>query len=218
MNFKLIPHRSGRAQPGGLSISLLLSSVLVICFLSGCLSRPTLAKQLFAFAAPVAQAPPGSTTGVLGVRTLTVAPLFEGRSLVYRTGEHSYEQDPYAEFLVPPASGLVAPLRGAFRNAGVFGDVSEAGSALKPDTLAEIYVSELYGDFRQANDPSAVLTMRFIFFESPKGIAGRLVLQKDCSRRIRLNARTAAALLEGWDQGLEQILTEISADLKAARK
>jgi hypothetical protein len=218
MTFKRFCCRSGRAKPGGLSISVLLFSVMGSCFLNGCISRPTLAKQLFAFAAPAGETPLGSTTGVLGVRTLTISPLFEGRSLVYRTGEHSYEQDPYAEFLVPPALALLPPLRAAFRTAGVFGDVAEAGSALKPDILAEIYVSELYGDFRRVNDPSAVLTMRFLFFEAPNGIGGKLVLQKDCSRRIRLHARTAVALLEGWDQGLEQILAEISAGLKAARK
>ena len=81
------------------SILAILAAVLA---LSGCLSKPPLHKQTFTFGAPPT-ASGGAIAGnrVLGIRSLRIAPPFDGRSLVYRTGEFSYVRDPYAEFLEP---------------------------------------------------------------------------------------------------------------------
>jgi len=54
------------------------------------------------------------------------------------------------------------------RSTTSFAAVSELGSSLKPNILAEIEVTRLYGDFRQPQSPIAVLTMRFLFFDAPK--------------------------------------------------
>src|SRR5580658_2110250 len=134
--------------------------VSAVCLLTGCLARPHLDHQSFLFAPP----PPSTTNAapsgrVLGIRSLQVAAPFEGRWFVYRTGESSYDSDPYAEFMVSPAEGLVAPICSWWREAGGFNSVVEPGSALKPDTMVEIHVGQLYGDFRPAENASAVLTM-----------------------------------------------------------
>jgi cholesterol transport system auxiliary component len=182
------------------------------CWLGpGCLGRPRLVTQSFGFALPQnSPAPAASSTAVLGLRNLTVAPAFEGRSFVYRTGEHSYERDPYAEFLVPPARLLVGPLRAHLRGLGVFAEVTEADSALRPDMRAEVHVMELYGDFRSASAPVSTLTIRFLFFDR----AGKLILQKELSRRMPVKARTAANVMAGWDQGLSEIVKELGGALK----
>jgi ABC-type uncharacterized transport system auxiliary subunit len=183
------------------------------CLLSGCLARPHLDQQSFIFA----PAPPSATRAtpggrVLGIRSLQVATPFDGRAFVYRTGEFSYERDPYAEFMVSPEEGFISPICNWWREAGAFNSVVEAGSALKPDTLVEIHVGQLYGDFRSSERPTAVLAMRFVFFDSPKGIPGKVILQQEYSRSIPLNARTAAALIEGWNQALAQILDSATLD------
>jgi ABC-type uncharacterized transport system auxiliary subunit len=187
--------------------------LVCICMLTGCLSRPALNKQTFAFSAPAIAATNVVAIGhVLGIRNLQIAAPFEGRSLVYRTGEFSYVRDPYAEFLEPPAEELVAPVRGWLRDNGDFRAVVEAGSALKPDTLVEVSVSQLFGDFRQPERPAAVLTMRFVFFDATNGVPGKVILQQEYSRSIPLSAPTAAALMEGWNQSLAEILAEVSSD------
>ena len=112
--------------------------------------------------------------------------------LVYRTGEYSYDRDPYAEFMVHPAEGLVAPMSSWFRDSGGFSAVIETGSAVKPDTLVEIQVVQLYGDFRPSEQPTAVLAMRFVFLDSRSGVPGKVILQQEYSRAIPLKARTAA--------------------------
>jgi hypothetical protein len=184
-----------------------------VCLLTGCLARPHLDQKSFIFAPPSPPAPiaaPGSR--VLGIRTLQVASPFEDRAFVYRTGEFSYDRDPYAQFMAPPAEGLVFPICHWWRKAGGFRDVAEAGSALRPDTLVEIQVGQLYGDFRQLEKPAAVLAMRFVFFDAPNGVPGKVILRREYSRGIPLEARTAAALIGGWNQALAQILDSAILD------
>jgi ABC-type uncharacterized transport system auxiliary subunit len=107
---------------------------------------------------------------------------------------------------------LRAPVCGRWREAGTFAAVSDAGSALKPDTLVEIQVSQLYGDFRPSENAAAVLSMRFVFFDAPKGVPGKVILQQEYSRSIPLEARNPATLVKGWNQALAQILDTAALD------
>jgi cholesterol transport system auxiliary component len=184
-----------------------------ICTLTGCLSRPALDKQTFAFSVPaIAATNVVVSDRVLGIRNLQIASPFEGRALVYRTGEFTFVRDPYAELLDSPAEELMTPLRGWLRGSGDFSAVVEAGSALKPDTLVEVSVSQLFGDFRQPEHPAAILTMQFVFLDALNGVPGKVILEQEYSRSIPLNAPTAAALMEGWNQALAEILAEVSSD------
>jgi ABC-type uncharacterized transport system auxiliary subunit len=189
--------------------SQLAFMLLAIMLLSGCLSRPSLVRRSYTFPAPTSGAVATPANGrVLAIRRLMIAAPFAGQSFVYRTGEFSYEQDPYAQFLVPPEESLAEPLQAYFRQAGSFSAMAEPGSALKPDTFVEIAVPELYGDFRTHAAPAAVLALRFVFFDASKGLPGRILSEKTYSRRIPLKARTAAAVMAGWNEALKQIMAE----------
>jgi len=191
--------------------------IAAVCLLTGCLARPHLDKQSFVFAPPppaAAKDAPGSR--VLGLRSLQIAAPFEGREFVYRTGESSYDRDPYAQFMVSPAEDLLSPICSWWREAGGFRGVVEAGSALKPDTSVEIYVGQLYGDFRSAEPPGAVLAMRFVFFDASKGVPGEVIWQQEYRRDIPLKARSAEALIEGWNEALAQILNSAMLDFGRA--
>jgi len=186
--------------------------------LTGCLSRPVLKEQTFVFNVPAGGATKADASRrVLGIRSLQIAAPFAGRALIYRTDEFSYVRDPYAEFLDLPADELVAPIREWLRGSGNFQGVAEAGSALQPDTLVEINISQLFGDFRQLQQPLAMLTLHVTFFDAPHGMAAGVILQREYSRQIPLSAPSAAALMKGWDQALAEILSEISADLQSAQ-
>jgi len=194
-------------------VSILAIPAAVLA-LSGCLSKPPLHKQTFTFGAPPTPSG-GAVAGdrVLGIRSLRIAPPFDGRSLVYRTGEFSYVRDPYAEFLDPPEEEMMAPVRGWLSGAGGFSDVVDAGSALKPNTIVEISVTQLYGDFRRSEHPCAVVTMRLVFFEAHNGGPTKPVLQQEYSRSIPVSAPSAAALMEGWNQAFGGIFAEVASDL-----
>jgi hypothetical protein len=182
---------------------------------NGCLSKPPLVKQSFTFATPSGRAGYSSVSSrVLGIRSIEVATPYQGRLLVYRTGESSYEKDPYAEFIASPAESLGAAIRGYLRLSGLFKAVAEPGSSLKPNTVAEVYVPLLYGDFRKPPDAASVLNIRCVVFDAPSQVPSRVLFQKDYSRRIAVKARTAAAVVAAWDEALKEIMTELVADLK----
>ena len=183
--------------------------------LGGCLSKPPLHKQTFTFGAPsIASGSAGAGDPVLGIRSLRIAPPFDGRSLVYRTGEFSFVRDPYAQFLDPPEEEMMAPVRGWLSGAGGFSDVVDAGSALKPNTVVEISVTQLYGDFRRSEHPCAVVAMRLVFFEARNGVPARPILQQEYSRSMPVTAPSAAALMEGWNKAFAGIFAEAASDLR----
>ena len=186
------------------------------CLTGGCLSRPHLQSQLFSFEImPHASPSSPSPAHVLSIRRLRVAAPFEGQSFVYRTGEFSYERDPYAGFLVPPAESLAEPLKTYFGQSGIFGDVVEPGSALEPDIVAEINVVRLNGDFRSRANPASVLQIHFTFVSAANKNSSRILLDKEYSKEVSLQARTAAAVMTGWNKGLTEILDQVCKDLKA---
>jgi len=196
-------------------IASVLAIAAAIVALSGCISKPPLCKQTFIFGAPsVASGRAVAGEHVLGIRRLRIAAPFDGRSLVYRTGEFSYVRDPYAEFLDPPEEEMMAPVRGWLNRAGGFSNVVDAGSALKPDTFVEISVTQLYGDFRRSKHPCAVVTMRLVFFEATNGVPTKPLLQQEYSRSLPITAPSAAALMEGWNQAIGGIFAEVASDLR----
>ena len=189
-------------------------STLCVAF-CGCVSRPALNEETFAFNTPALPATHGVSNGrVLEIRTLQIAPPFDSRSLIYRTGEFSYQRDPYAAFLGLPAEVLVGPVSEMLRDDGGFSEVVQPGSALEPDMLVEITILQLYGDIRKPRSPDAVLAMRVTFMDATNGMSGKVILQRDYSRRVPLGLTTPAALMNGWNQALGSILSEATSDFR----
>jgi len=188
---------------------------MALALTGGCLSRPSYVRQSFSFAfPPITNLTTTTPPRVLEVRRLDLAAPFDSQSLVYRTGEFSYEHDPYAQFLVRPGESLLGPIRGMLINSGLFSDVVQSGSDLKPDATADISVDQLYGDFRDRAKPLAVLDLRFVLFDVRSGSPGKVVFQKAYHEQVPLQARTAAALMAGWNQALDEILAKLVSDLK----
>jgi ABC-type uncharacterized transport system auxiliary subunit len=196
-----------------LRIFAFLSLALV---LGGCLFRPSVKTQTFAFSAPLLVATNNASNGcVLSIRRLQIDPPFDGRSLVYRTGDFSYQRDPYAEFLSPPAQELAASISGILGEDGRFKAVVGMGSAAKSDTLVEIDISQLYGDLRKPGSPYAVLAMQVIFVKAMNGLPGEVILERSYSRRIPVESATATDFMKGWNQALVEILGEVASDFRS---
>jgi cholesterol transport system auxiliary component len=194
-----------------------VASLVCVIGLTGCLARTPLKQQTFVFGSPdVVATNPVVGNRVLAIRKLEVATPFAGRLLVYRTSEFNYVNDPYAAFLAAPEEELMAPVRAGLCREGGFSTVVGTGSALRANTLVEINVSQLYGDFRDPANAKAVLTMQFLFFKATKGVATKPLFQKEYSRSIALDQPSAAALMKGWNQGLNEILAEVLTDYQQA--
>jgi len=193
---------------GGLLLVLLVGLVG-----NGCLSKPALKQQTFAFQNPPLPTTTYPTGGVVSVHPISVSPLFNRPSFVYRTGPEAYETDAYAGFLVAPSKAIDIAVRAHLLNSGRFQDVVEPGSSVGAPRAIEIHVAELYGDFSQSRRPAAVLTLRIAFFDASDVKRRPLLLQKNYSRRVPLRQHTAAAVMAGWDAALDEIMTEVSNDL-----
>jgi uncharacterized lipoprotein YmbA len=192
-----------------------MAHLACLFLLTGCLSRPALKIETFSFGLPaVVGANATAAAPVLGIKTITIAAPFGGRSLVYRTGEFAYEHDPYAEFLDFPERELLAPMRAGLSSRGDFSLVTTPGSALEPNVMVEINVSQLFGDFRERNHPRAVLRAQFMFYQATNGIAAGAVFQKEYSEDIPLKETTAAALVAGWNQALEEMIRKVLTDYR----
>jgi cholesterol transport system auxiliary component len=193
------------------SVLFLLSALTF----GGCLSKPPMNEQTFAFSVPTSSDTSEAASGrVLGIKTLQVAPPFDGRAFVYRTGEFSYERDSYAGFLGLPTEVLTGPVTELLRGDGCFSAVVKMGSAARPNTLVEINVNELYGDIRKTDSPAAILSMQVILTDAKNGLPGKVLLQKNYSRRIPMKSTAPAALMAAWNEALVEIFADIASDFR----
>ena len=185
--------------------------------MSGCLSKPALHEQTFAFNEPASALTNGAAASrVLGIKSVQIAPPFDGRPLVYRTGAFSYERDPYASFLSAPADALALPAAALLRRDGDFKEVVQRGdvNTAKPDTLVDINVSELYGDIREPGKPRAVLALQVIFLDATNGLPGNIILLQNYSKEIPIKTTAPGDLMQGWNEALAGIFAEAALDFR----
>jgi ABC-type uncharacterized transport system auxiliary subunit len=191
----------------------MLAAATILC---GCASGPAWKRQAFAFSLPSDPPAANARTNIVALNRVSISPRFQSRSFTYRTAENSYEQDPYAGFLVSPERALAEPIRAWMRDSGVFGRLVGPGSGLEPDLVAEVSINELYGDFRKASQPVATMEIHFIFYEVRDDTPGRIVLDTVCARGTTLTRKTPEALMAAWDVDLREIMAEILSEYAKA--
>ncbi|HWY78651.1 MAG TPA: hypothetical protein VN281_23755 [Verrucomicrobiae bacterium] len=187
---------------------IVLASAAVLC---GCASDPVWKRQVFAFSQPSDPPAANVQSNIVALNRVSISPLFQSRSFTYRKTEDSYEQDPYAGFLIPPERALAEAIRGWLRASGAFGRVMDPGSGLGPTLIAEVSVNQLYGDFRKASQPAGIMEIHFICYEVKDEEPGRIVLDKVCARETPMTRRTPGALMAAWDADLREIMDEINS-------
>lgn len=116
--------------------------------------------------------------------------------------------------VAPPAARSGATLASAFERTGAFRAVTQRGSLLAPDMVVEVSAGELYGDFRNRDQLEAVLSLRLAFFELARQLPPHSLLDKEYSRRIPVEDRTAVVVIAGWNDALGQIVRAVVADLE----
>jgi len=188
---------------------LIVFLTIVAC---GCASGPAWKRQTFAFSLPADPPSTHSTQRITALSRVSISPLFQSRSFTYRTSENSYEQDPYAGFLIPPERALAESIRALMRANGAFGCVLEPGSGITPTLIMEVSINELYGDFRKPSGPLGTMGLHVICCEVQDDLPRRVVFDKFCSRETPLARRTPSALMAAWDADLQEIINEISSN------
>lgn len=150
---------------------------------------------------------------ILEVSNLRVSPRYGDKNFVYRISDVAYESDFYHQFLVPPASLITEEVRKNLTNSQLFKHVISSSSQLQPSYVLEGTVTALYGDFRQADAPIAVLEIEF-FLNSTIPTKPGIVMQKHYTKSVPLGGRSPEALVKGWNEALEVILASLVTDLQ----
>jgi uncharacterized lipoprotein YmbA len=191
--------------------------VLLVLFCSGCVSleRSSPERHYFVIELP----PEGDSTGAAGDRILSVAnlrisPRYADRSFVYRTSETGYETDYYNQFLSSPDTMISEELRKGLAASNQFKYVIGPADAQQPNNILEGSINALYGDFRNANQPMAVLELEVFLYSENSANTG-IMMQKRYVKSVPLKTKSPEALVEGWNQALQQIAVALAADLKS---
>jgi ABC-type uncharacterized transport system auxiliary subunit len=106
--------------------------------------------------------------------------------------------------------------RKALAASAKFKHVVGPASPLTANYVLEGSINSLYGDFRKPTSPAAVLEIEFFLHNENPGNPG-IMLQKRYMKSVPLNERSPEALVRGWSEALEAVVTMFLADV-AERK
>ncbi len=148
----------------------------------------------------------------LTVRRIRVVSKYEGKGLVYRLDELSYESDFYNEFFISPVSMFTEEIRKRLAGSGLFKLVVAPSSILDTTYILEGTVTSLYGDYRIKSAPKAVLAIQFFLLQETDN-GPKIIFQNRYRKEEPLNDNTPDALVKSWNSVFNQILSEFESDL-----
>lgn len=207
MTPKAAPGRSTRLLT--LCATLLLSGVL-----NGCaLSRPN-PDQSSWLVAPERTGPAHSKPVALDLKmgNFSANAPFDGKSLVYRLSDTRYEKDFYNVYLIYPRDMVANATRDWLVKSHGFEQVVEQSTVFFPKYQLQGVIDEFYGDYR--DQPTAVVSIQF-YASSSFSSNNYLFSSPRISKRVALRDKSPLALVDGQQQALAEILTELESRLIA---
>jgi cholesterol transport system auxiliary component len=197
-------------------LKLTIGIFILFSLSTGCinLERSYIEKHYFVLNSSPAEDISSPDTGkVITVRRIRVSPKYEGKGLVYRLGELSYESDFYNEFFISPVSMFTEEIRKRLAGSGLFKHVVDPSSLLDSIYVLEGAVMALYGDYRVSTAPKAVMGIQFLLLQET-AVNPKIIFQRQYHKEEPLKGNTPDALVKSWNSALSQILTEFETDLK----
>ena len=159
--------------------------------------------------------PVESKTGVvLDIPKLKISPPFNRREFIYRIGASEYETDFYNEFLSAPEILITEQLRQWLYNSGLVETIAFANYHVPPSHSLHGNITNFYADYRNPKALKANAGMRFMLIEDTES-KPKIIFQKDYQITIAIPARNTSDLISGWNQGFQQIFTELESDLSS---
>ena len=111
---------------------------------------------------------------------------------------------------------MLALLRASLSNMDFVREMVELGGPLPADLLVEAYVSDLEGDFTVQDKPMAAVGVELVVLSVPPlPEPVRPLLRKAYVRRLPLSEKSATAVANAWNEGLNSIVQEFLQDMRA---
>lgn len=191
---------------------LLISSVILL----GACSLPTRAPVTPTswLVLPVRTGEPlkAKTDFWVKIGSVSVAPPFDTKSLVYRLGDARYEKDFYNVYATIPSEMISNAERQWFNKANIFSAAVGQSNPLFPFYTLTATVNEFYGDYRVK--PEAVVSVEFLLMVEMGGKKGNpLIGANRYTKRVALKDNTPEALVLGQQQALAEIFQQYEVDL-----
>lgn len=178
----------------------------------GCARRQAVVKDAFLLDAPRGGGRQAVSKGVLAVQAFSIGSAYQGKGLVYRTGDNRYESDYYSEYFVSPTLMMTEQTRNWLAASGVFTQVLLPVSAVEPTHILEGHIKQIAADLRDDSNPRAVLEISFFLLERHKR-EQTIRLSKTYSAMRPLESNTAASCIDALNQCLSEILGDLEEDL-----
>ena len=148
----------------------------------------------------------------LKVGSVSVAPPFDGKSLVYRLSDQRYEKDFYNVYAAIPSEMIGNAERQWLNKANIFAATVGQGNGFFPYYTVQATVNEFYGDYRVR--PEAVVSIEFFLTVEHGGKKGNPLLGANrYTKRVALKDNTPEALVLGQQQALGEIFKEYEEQL-----
>ena len=142
----------------------------------------------------------------LKMGSVSTAPPFDGKSLVYRLNDQRYEKDFYNIYSALPNEMVGNATRQWLNNAQIFSMTVGQGNSFFPYYILQTSVEEFYGDYRVR--PEAVVTVEFFLTATDPQKHNPVIGKNRYTKRVALKDNTPQALALGQQEALAQILKE----------
>ncbi len=189
--------------------------LMVVLLYSGCASRKAIVKDTFLLDVQRPGEPvQAMSEAILAIQPFSIAPAFQGKGLVYRTGKNRYESDFYNEYFVSPTAMMTDQTRNWLADSGVFSQVLSSTSSVEPTGMLEGNIKQIVADVRDKANPQAVLEISFFLLGQHKR-ERTIQFNKTYSATRKLESKTAPACIAALNQCLAEILENLEKDLQA---
>ena len=187
-------------------------AIFALSFTACSLTKAYPAKRHFYVAVTRSSDPHAKREDVLRIRPLEITRAYAGKGFVSRTSDVEYRSDYYTEFFTAPSEMLSASLSNWMKASGLFAEVVGASSSLTPGRVIEGHIDGLYVDLRDDSQVRATMSLQLRYINDG-GSQPEIVFAKTYSQAIDVPSSVAEAVVQGWNQALEQILTRFEKDL-----
>jgi len=147
----------------------------------------------------------------LKIGSVSVAPPFDTKSLVYRTTDQRYEKDFYNVYATIPSEMIGNAERQWMNKANIFSASVGQSNSFFPYYYLQASVEEFYGDYR--GQPEAVVSIEFFLSATRASKMNPLIGANRYTKRVALKDNSPQALVLGQQQALTEIFQEYEAQL-----